>query len=75
MTGRFLIETETYLPDGRSGNDIISQSSGCFSGDTPLEVEVAGHTTGMIGQGHGIAHGRYFSEKCNMWIYRKGLVD
>ena len=75
MTGRFFIETETYLPNGSNSDDIKSQSSGCFSGDTPLEVDVAGHTTGMIGQGHGIAHGRYLSDKRNMRIYRKGLVD
>ena len=70
MTGRGYLETQTSLPS----EGINSKTWFSFDGDTPHEREIAGMATGMIGQGHSIAHGRYMSDSGKDLVYRRGLL-
>ena len=71
MAGSGYLETQTSLPS----KGINSKTWFRFEGDTPHEREIAGVTTGMIGQGHSIAHGRYMSDRGKALMYRRGVLD
>lgn len=60
MAGRYDVSTRTFLPNSSSyPDDIVSNSSASFSGDTPHESEIAGDATAEAIKGHSQAHGIY----------------
>ena len=71
MAGSYEVSTRTFLPRNELyPDDITSNSSAVFRGDTPHESEIAGDATAEAIKGHSHAHGFYLASRSRYRIRR-----